>query len=91
MLPIARVAMDVMVIKAGLCQGKYLCIGMEKGHRKIRSKCYILVFAHEVAHLYQGRAGNVEALADAWLHEKVVLNYLPVFHTQKYTVIIKYI
>lgn len=26
-------------------------------------------FAHEVAHLYQGRAGYIEKQADAWLHE----------------------
>ena len=41
----------------------------EKAIEKLDQNATFWFFAHEVAHLYQGRAGNVEALADAWLHE----------------------
>lgn len=36
---------------------------------KLDENATLWFFAHEVAHLYQGKAGNVEALAEAWLHE----------------------
>lgn len=41
----------------------------EKAIEKLDENSTFWFFAHEVAHLYQGRAGYVEALTDAWLHE----------------------
>jgi hypothetical protein len=36
---------------------------------QLNDKATLLFFAHEVAHLYQRKAANVEQLQDAWLHE----------------------
>ncbi|WP_462152434.1 hypothetical protein [Pseudoalteromonas xiamenensis] len=41
----------------------------EQAIEKLDENATFWFFAHEVAHLFQGRAGDVEALADAWLHE----------------------
>lgn len=41
----------------------------EQSIKKLDENSTLWFFAHEVAHLYQGKAGNVEALSDAWLHE----------------------
>lgn len=37
--------------------------------KEIDENSTLWFFAHEVAHLYQGKAGKVEVLSDAWLHE----------------------
>lgn len=36
---------------------------------QLNERATLLFFAHEVAHLYQRKAANVEQLQDAWLHE----------------------
>lgn len=41
----------------------------EKSIEKLDANATFLFFAHEIAHLYQGRAGNVEVLYDMWLLE----------------------
>jgi hypothetical protein len=39
-------------------------------------------FAHEIAHLYQGPAGNIEPLADAWVHEGTAELFAAIAYTE---------
>ena len=39
-------------------------------------------FAHEIAHLYQGAAGNIVALTDAWVHEGSAELFAGIAYTQ---------
>lgn len=41
-------------------------------------------FAHEVAHVYQGPAGSIEALTDAWVHEGSAELFAGIAYTEIY-------
>jgi len=41
----------------------------DKSIEKLNEEATLWFFAHEVAHLYQGRGVDINALSDAWVHE----------------------
>ena len=54
----------------------------EQAISRLNEQETFLFFAHEVAHLYQRQAGDVESTTDAWLHEGSAEFFAAIAHAQ---------